>query len=271
MNHCGEFGDAIWLISSLWKCSLAEVTLDAQRSFTAAEEKTLRGWWKRRGEGEPLQYIAGSAPFWGREFLVNRHTLIPRPETEVLVELALKHVRQGDRVLDIGTGTGCIALTLKAENPSLQVTGTDLSAAALALARKNAAALKVEVGFEKHDLFSPRLRKRGFDLVVSNPPYLEWNRDKIAADVRDWEPRSALEPSTASRVKGLANRAAWCAESILRACESAPATRLTRLELSPRVALALEKRWRKCAHAERVWREADLAGRKRFLLVGWRR
>jgi release factor glutamine methyltransferase len=261
--------DAIWLISYLWKCSLAEVTLDARREFNPADVKTLRAWWKRREAGEPLQYITGYAPFWGREFLVNRHTLIPRPETEALVELALRHARAGDRVLDIGTGSGCIALTLKAENPTLFVTGSDLSAGALAMARRNATALGLEARFEKHDLFSPRLRKRGFDLVVSNPPYLEWSRDKIAENVRGWEPRSALEPAAAARVKGLANRAAWCAEGILRACESAP-PRYTLLELSPRVALALENRWRKSARAERVWREPDLAGRKRFLLVGWR-
>lgn len=261
--------DATWLLSSLWNCSLAEVGLDARRELTAAEEKTLRAWWKRRGAGEPLQYIVGSAPFWGREFIVNRFTLIPRPETEVLVELALRYVRAGDRVLDIGTGTGCIALSLKAENPSLHVTGSDFSSAALAVARRNAAALQIEASFEKHDLFSPRLQKRGFDIVVSNPPYLEWNHDKIAAIVRDWEPRSALEPGVASRVRGLADRAAWCAERILRACESAR-PRYTLLELSPRVALALERRWRKCPGAERIWREPDLAGRKRFLLVAWR-
>jgi len=261
--------DARWLISSLWGCSLAEVTLHSHRSFTPPEEKTLHAWWRRREAGEPLQYITGSAPFWGREFLVNRFTLIPRPETEILVELALKYARAGDGVLDIGTGTGCIALTLKAENPSLRVTGSDLSAGALSVARRNAAALGLETNFEKHDLFSRRLRMRGFDVVVSNPPYLEWGRDQIAANVRGWEPRSALEPGAAARVAGLANRAAWCAERILRACESAP-PRYTLLELSARVALALERRWKNCARAERVWREPDLAGRKRFLLVGWK-
>jgi release factor-specific protein-(glutamine-N5) methyltransferase len=262
-------GDARWLLSSLWNCSLAEVTLNSHRAFTPSEEKTFRAWWKRRGEGEPLQYIAGSAPFWGREFLVNRHTLIPRPETEVLVEIALKFVRNGDRVLDIGTGTGCIATTLKLEVPSLHVTGSDTSAGALSLARKNARLLGAEVSFEKHDLFSPRLQKARFDIVVSNPPYLEFERDKIAAGVQKWEPRSALEPAKAASVKGIQDRASWCAERILRSCESGP-QRYTLLELSPRVALALEKRWKKCKRAERVWREPDLAGRMRFLLVGWR-
>ena len=261
--------DAVWLLSSLWKCSLAEVTLDARREFTASEEKIFRAWWKRRGEGEPLQYIAGSAPFWGREFLVNRHTLIPRPETEVLVEIALKYARPGDRVLDIGTGTGCVATTLKLENPSFAVTGSDISAGALTMARKNAALLGASVAFERHDLFSPRLRRAGFDFVVSNPPYLEFKRDKIAADVQEWEPRSALEPGVASRVKDVKDRASWCAERILRACEHSP-PRYTLLELSPRVALSMEKRWKKSPRAEHVWREADLAGRLRFLLVGWR-
>jgi HemK-like putative methylase len=261
--------DAIWLLSSLWNCSLAEVNLDAHRAFTPAEEKSFRAWWKRRGAGEPLQYIAGGAPFWGREFLVNRHTLIPRPETEVLVDLALKYVRAGDRVLDIGTGTGCIASTLKLENATLTVTGSDISTRALTMARKNAALLGATVSFEKHDLFAPRLQKANFDIVVSNPPYLEFKRDKIAADVQEWEPRSALEPGKAASLKGISDRASWCAERILRSCESGP-QRYTLLELSPRVALAMEKRWKKCARVERVWREPDLTGRMRFLLVGWR-
>jgi HemK-like putative methylase len=193
--------DAIWLLSSLWNCSLAEVNLDAHRAFTPAEEKSFRAWWKRRGAGEPLQYIAGGAPFWGREFLVNRHTLIPRPETEVLVDLALKYVRAGDRVLDIGTGTGCIASTLKLENATLTVTGSDISTRALTMARKNAALLGATVSFEKHDLFAPRLQKANFDIVVSNPPYLEFKRDKIAADVQEWELREWAAALHASRVE----------------------------------------------------------------------
>jgi len=261
--------DGEWLLSSLLQCSLGDIRFNPARELTPAQEKTLRGWWKRRLAGEPMQYITGEAPFYGREFLVTEHVLIPRPETERLVELALGLVPAAARVLDIGTGSGCIALTMKAENPLLEVTGSDLSPRALAVAKKNAKRLGLAVSFEKHDLFSPKLQKKSWDLVVSNPPYLEFNRDKIAADVKEWEPRMALEPQGRSRVPDLKSRATWCAERILRACENAP-PKYSALELSPRVASALEARWKKSPRVERVWREADLVGRKRFLLVAWR-
>ncbi|MGZ3654814.1 MAG: peptide chain release factor N(5)-glutamine methyltransferase [Bdellovibrionota bacterium] len=261
-------GDGEWLLSSLLHCSLGDVRFHSTRELTASQEKTLRRWWKRRLAGEPMQYITGEAPFYGREFQVNEDVLIPRPETERLVEIALGLVPGKARVLDIGTGSGCIPLTMKAENPLLEVVGSDLSPKAISLARKNAKRLGVDVRFERHDLFSPKLRQESWDLVVSNPPYLDFNRDKIAADVKEWEPRMALEPTARERVPGLKNRAAWCAERILRACASAP-PRYTALELSPRVASILETRWRKSPRVERVWREAYLVGRKRFLLIAW--
>ena len=260
-------GDAVWLLSSLLKCSKADILLDSRRELSREDNKKIHNWWKRRLAGEPLQYIAGSAPFWGREFLVNKNVLIPRPETERLVELALELVksRAQARVLDIGTGSGCIALTIKAERPELEVLGSDISAAALTVAKKNAKLLGFEVRLEKHDLFSPRLQGERWDLVVSNPPYLDFSRDKIAAEVKGWEPRIALEPRASARGQ---DRASWCAERILRACELTPPA-FTVLELSPRVAMATEKRWRKRDGVERIWRAADLAGRKRFLLVAW--
>jgi methylase of polypeptide subunit release factors len=125
------------------------------------------------------------------------------------------------------------------------------------------------VRFEKHDLFSARLARERWDLVVSNPPYLDFRRDKIAADVKKWEPRMALEPAAGARPARKATRGAWCGESILAGCAAA-AVRFTAMELSPRVAESLERRWQKHPRAQRVWRESDLAGRKRFLLVAWK-
>jgi release factor glutamine methyltransferase len=260
--------DALWLLSALLGRSKGELLLEARSPLAPGEARRLRSWWKRRLRGEPLQYVVGSAPFYGREFFVGRGVLIPRPETERLVELALGLVRgrASARVLDIGTGSGCVAVTMKAERPDLSVAGSDLSAKALATARKNAAFHGVEVRFEKHDLFSPALRGEPWDLVVSNPPYLDFRKDKIAPDVKRWEPRAALEPAAPAGLAG--DRAGWCAERILEACSLAPPAH-TALELSPRVAAALERRWRSRSAVKRVWREADLAGRKRFLLVAW--
>ncbi len=263
--------DAIWLLSVLLSCSQSEVLLEMHRELSPRERRRWGAWWRRRKKGEPLQYICGSAPFYGREFLVNRHTLIPRPETERLLELALELLKNetGARVLDIGAGTGCIATTLKLERPDLTVKGSDVSVAALKVARENAQRLQADVAFEKHDLFSAELRAESWRLVVSNPPYLEFNKDHIAPDVKKWEPRKALEPETKLRVEGVKDRASWCAERILRACSQTPPLH-TVLELSPRVAASLERRWAKHPGVERAWREADLAGRKRFLLVAWK-
>ncbi|MGZ3713135.1 MAG: N5-glutamine methyltransferase family protein, partial [Bdellovibrionota bacterium] len=227
--------------------------------------------YRERKAGKPLQYIVGSAPFWGREFKVGKGVLIPRPETEMLVELALKLFPFSEKVraLDIGTGSGAIAATLKLERPAWEMTATDISSAALKFARANAKALGAEINFVKADLFAPKLRAQSWDLVVSNPPYLDVAKDKITEEVRKWEPRSALEPTASSRVKELGERAAWCAENILLGCaESRP--RFLALELSARVARLLEQRWHKHEGVERIWRAPDLAGKNRFLLVAWR-
>lgn len=262
--------DAIWLLSALFNCSQSAVLLNARAELSPAQARKWKTWWRKRNGGEPLQYICGTAPFWGREFAVDPRVLIPRPETERLVEIVLDmHPRPGARVLDIGTGSGCIAITLKGERNDLDVVASDVSAAALRVARKNAGALGIDVRFEKQDLFSPALRSERWDVVVSNPPYLEFGRDFVAANVKKWEPRGALEPALSSRMTDTRDRASWCAERILRSCEESP-PRYTALELSPRVAAVLERRWGKRASVERAWRMADLAGRKRFLLIAWK-
>jgi HemK-like putative methylase len=227
--------------------------------------------WARRLKGEPLQYIAGSAPFYGHEFEVDRNVLIPRPETESLVEAALSLFPAGMpvRAVDIGTGSGCIALTLKLERPQWSVTATDISAAALRVARASAKRLGAEVDFKKGDLFFPSLRKQAWDLVVSNPPYLNFARDKVSPEVKGWEPRLALEPGVKQKVTDLADRAFWCAERLLLGCAEAK-VRFTVMELSARGARSMEARWRKHPRVDRVWRQSDLAGRKRFLLVAWK-
>lgn len=265
--------DAIWLLCSMMDITRSDIILNPNRALDAAFLKDWRGVWKRRNAGEPLQYVVGNAPFYGREFRVKKGVLIPRPETEFLVELCLKALpaEAPARVVDIGTGSGAIALTLKLERPAWRVSGSDISPKALAVARENNEATAAGVAFEKHDLFSPKLRAEEWDLVVSNPPYLNFSKDWIAADVQEWEPKLALEPLAGKAVKGLEERGAWCAERILAGCaEPASRVKQTILELSPRVAQTLERRWRKHPRVSALRREADLAGRKRFLLVAWK-
>lgn len=143
---------------------------------------------RRRTAGEPLQYIRGKTEFYGREFFVDDRVLIPRPETELVVETAIKRINRGARVVDIGTGSGCIAATLAAERPDLHVVATDTSIAALAVARRNGA---------KNGIASDVLSAfvRDFDWIVSNPPYIAAaDVEQLAVEVREFEPRGALTP-----------------------------------------------------------------------------
>jgi len=153
----------------------------------------------RRAAGEPIQYILGAWDFFGREYLLSPETLIPRPETEGLVERALAVLRRrGTKTalaLDIGTGSGCIAVTLAAEIPSARVVGTDISPGALRTARENARRRGVgsRVLFVCCDAYSALKYGGRFDVVVSNPPYVadgEW--ESLPAGVREHEPPRAL-------------------------------------------------------------------------------
>src|SRR5207253_8182224 len=123
----------------------------------------------RRFAGEPLQYIRGKTEFFSREFLVDDRALIPRPETEFVIEAALACAEHGARVIDIGTGSGCIAISIERERSDLHVIGVDVSVAALALAATNRARLGSRVSLAASDVLASI---RGeFDLIVSNPPY----------------------------------------------------------------------------------------------------
>lgn len=148
---------------------------------------------ERRLTGQPMAYILGQREFYGRTFLVDDGVLIPRPETELLVDAALAlALPEGARVADIGTGSGCIALTLAAERPRWSVTATDVSEQALVIARHNRARLGLgEVDIRPGDLFEP-LETGRFDLIVSNPPYVAHGDPHLdVGDVR-FEPRTAL-------------------------------------------------------------------------------
>ncbi|MDT2849882.1 peptide chain release factor N(5)-glutamine methyltransferase [Vagococcus carniphilus] len=142
----------------------------------------------------PVQYLIGSCEFYGRRFLVNEHTLIPRPETEELVELILKeNLNESKHIVDIGVGTGVISISLKAERTNWHVMGFDISKEALEVARENAKQLNEEVTFLESDVLSNYHSSKKIDILVSNPPYIdvdEWEEMDIS--VRENEPKEAL-------------------------------------------------------------------------------
>ncbi|MDO9219998.1 MAG: peptide chain release factor N(5)-glutamine methyltransferase [Thiobacillus sp.] len=147
----------------------------------------------RRLSGLPIAYLTGSREFYGRSFLVSADVLIPRPDTELLIELALARIPPDEAidVLDLGTGSGCIAITLALERPLARVTAVDRSPVALAIAQRNAKSLNARVDFLTSNWFSA-LSGRHFDLIVSNPPYIAAADPHLAqGDVR-FEPLSAL-------------------------------------------------------------------------------
>lgn len=148
----------------------------------------------RRARREPLAYVLGEWGFRRLVLAVDARVLVPRPETEVVVErcLALLVGREAPSVLDVGTGSGAIALALADERPGARVTGIDASADALAVAQENAARAGLDVELREHDLFTG-LPAGPWDLVVSNPPYVApWEIEELEPEVRDWEPRAAL-------------------------------------------------------------------------------
>ncbi|PPA69942.1 peptide chain release factor N(5)-glutamine methyltransferase [Jeotgalibacillus proteolyticus] len=149
--------------------------------------------------GIPVQHLIGSEQFYGRKFTVNQHVLIPRPETEELLYYALERCDalfnkdQPINCLDIGTGSGIIAITLKLERPSWQVTGVDISPDALSTARKNAEELKAEVHFLESDLLQAIKKGTKIDVMISNPPYIPHkDRESMSEVVVDHEPHEAL-------------------------------------------------------------------------------
>jgi release factor glutamine methyltransferase len=148
----------------------------------------------RRAAGEPLAYLTGTRDFWSLRLTVSPAVLVPRPETELLVEraLGLRAAREG-RVVDLGTGSGAVALALASERPHWQLTATDMSAEALAVARANAAQLGIRVEFREGSWFEP-LAGRRFDLVVSNPPYVAADDPAMRSGALAHEPRVALTP-----------------------------------------------------------------------------
>ncbi len=190
------------LLAHLLKMPRMKLYLNFDRVLTVPETDALRELIKRRGLREPLQHITGSTSFCGYEMTVNRHVLVPRPETELLAEAGWQFLAtrppESVTALDLCTGSGCIAIALAAKCPPANVVATDISTGALSLARQNAAANGVaeRIEFLAGDGFAalPNAATRAFDLIASNPPYIP--SAEIATldpEVRDFDPRLALD------------------------------------------------------------------------------
>lgn len=160
--------------------------------------EALKQDFERLKSGEPIQYILGHGPFYGREFKVSPATLIPRNETEELVHLIIKeNPRVNLRILDIGTGTGCIPITLALEMKNPEVFALDISEDALEIAKENAKTLQAKVKFLPYDILTETPPLSDLDLIVSNPPYIPINeKEQMHRNVLDFEPHLALFVST---------------------------------------------------------------------------
>ncbi len=186
--------DAELIVAHILGVSRAGLALERSRALTRAEEERVAALTARRAAREPLQYVLGEWGFRRLTLTVDSRALIPRPETETVVErcLALLEGLDSPRVLDVGTGSGAIALAIADEHPGARVTGIDVAAEALSLARENAARTGLEVELLQVDLLSG-LPGSEWDLVVSNPPYVRpEDAPVLAPEVVDWEPHVAL-------------------------------------------------------------------------------
>ena len=181
-------------------CDRAYLYAHPERELTTEEQTRYEEALAQRARGIPAQYITGHQEFWGMDFIVNPAVLIPRPETEHVIETVLQLVNGGRasspgmRIVDVGTGSGCIALALAKELPEAEVHATDISPAALEVARANAARHQLEnrIQFHETDLLQCLERAR-LDFVVSNPPYVgESEQDQVQLGVRKFEPRKAV-------------------------------------------------------------------------------
>ena len=182
--------DAELLLADAMGVDRAVIVSDPGRGLSPDQAWTFQTYAMRRAQREPVAYILGTKGFRTIELLVDRRVLIPRPETEHLVEAALD-LPQGARVADVGTGSGAVALALKAERPDLEVVATDASADALDVARANARRLGLEVELLEGDLLEPV--EGPLDAVLSNPPYVaDADRGTLAPDITRHEPQVAL-------------------------------------------------------------------------------
>jgi release factor glutamine methyltransferase len=190
--------DAELIVAFVLGIDRTRVIIEAERPLEPGELAVLRDLVKRRRAREPIAYLRGEREFYGRPFRVDARVLIPRPDTEALVDVALArsaHVSLSMRLLDLCTGSGCVAITMARQRPTSRVLASDLSRDALAVARENAHRLGAyNVAFVESDLFASVPAGSRFDVITANPPYIPTGEiPGLMADVRDFEPRAALD------------------------------------------------------------------------------
>jgi release factor glutamine methyltransferase len=190
--------EASWLLEAALGVPSLKLRLNRERPLSDAEAAAAMAFFRRRASREPLQYLLGTQEFCGLDFLLGREVLIPRPETELLVRFVVAQVKDdaAPQIADIGTGSGCIAVTLAHRLPRAQVYATDISAAALAIAAENARRHGVSIVWLNGDLTAP-LRaldlRGGFTAIVANPPYIrDADLPGLQPEVGLFEPRLAL-------------------------------------------------------------------------------
>ncbi len=172
---------------------LTKTDIIAGREIEAVKLETFSEVVHRINQKEPIQYILGKAEFYGRQFIVDKSVLIPRPETELLIMSIINDNVSAPTILDIGTGTGSIAITLAAELPSSKVYAIDISEDALDVAKRNGQQLKSKVHFSKSDILKDEIVDHRFDIIVSNPPYItQTEKSSMKSNVLDFEPHLAL-------------------------------------------------------------------------------
>jgi len=185
------------LIMFTLNCDRAYLYAHPEREFNNEEKRRYADVIKQRSRGIPAQYITGHQEFWGMDLIVSPAVLIPRPETEHVIETVLRLVKEREmplRIVDVGTGSGCIALALAKELPTSEIHATEISPAALEIAHANAARHQLErrIHFREADLLAG-LPPTSFDFVVSNPPYVgESDEDQVQLEVRKFEPHPAV-------------------------------------------------------------------------------
>lgn len=252
--------DAAWMLVDLTGHPRAALPLYKAQPLTGDQAALLREQTRRRLTGEPLQYILGSQDFMGLPFRVDSRVLIPRPETELLCELAISEVDAGaGTVLDLCCGSGCIGVTLAKLRPKTRVWATDKSPEALAVALENAERLSADVTFLQGDLLAPAQGLR-FDLIVCNPPYIPTGElAGLAPEVRR-EPTSALD--------GGADGLAFYRRIAAEAPGFLQGRRVLLLEVGHDQATQVAALC--AAQGARTWIEKDLRGIPRFVKADWR-
>lgn len=189
--------DAELMLGQVLGMNRIALIVDANRPLSKEELAEYKELHRRRRAGEPIAYLRGVREFYGRDFRVDRRVLVPRPDTETLVEVGLRRTSKRSlyaRVLDLCTGSGCVAITLGCERPTTRVLATDLSTDALVVARDNATRLgAVNVGFCASDLFDSIPKHLRFELITANPPYIEEAEiPTLQRDIVNFEPHLAL-------------------------------------------------------------------------------